>query len=279
MSKIPVELTKEQFEKHVNPHLSKAKRGYIGKISLFKIFNYILYRVHTGCQWERLPIDKERDSSDKKEISHDAIAYHHRKWSKDGSLKKVWEGGILTVKSDLDLFEAGFDGTHSIAKKGGESVAYQGRKKAKTTNILPVTDSNGYVIGTTGLVAGNHNDSYNLKSNLQTLFKDMKKIGLVLTGTYFNADTASDTKDARKTCFNHGLIPNIKENKRNRKRQKRGPQRFFNSEVYKRRFISERTFGWIDKFKSLVVRYDRKDDYFMGAHHIAFAMLNLRNAF
>ncbi|MDM8553811.1 hypothetical protein QUF75_03675 [Desulfococcaceae bacterium HSG7] len=178
----------------------------------------------------------------------------------------------------MDLSEAGFDGTYSIAEKGGESVAYQGRKKAVTTDILPVTDSNGYVTGTIDLVAGCHNDSYNLKSDLRTLFKDMKKIGLVRTGTCFNADTASDTEDARKTRFNHGLIPNIKENKRNRKRLKRGPKRFFNSEVYKRRFISERTFGWIDKFRSLVVRYDRKDDYFMGDHHIAFAMLNLRNA-
>lgn len=30
-------------------------------------------------------------------------------------------------------------------------------------------------------------------------------------GAYFNADT----RDARKVCFNHGLIPNVDENKRN----------------------------------------------------------------
>ena len=44
----------------------------------------------------------------------------------------------MAIVDDLDLSEVNFDGSHSLAKKGGESVAYQGRKKAKTTNILPL---------------------------------------------------------------------------------------------------------------------------------------------
>ena len=91
------------------------------------------------------------------------------------------------------------------------------------------------------------------------------------------ADKAFDTKDARKTCFNHAVMPNIDENKRNRKTVKRGRKRFFNAEVYKRRFTCERTFAWIDKFKALLIRFDRKNVYFLGAHFIAFAMINLRH--
>jgi hypothetical protein len=63
----------------------------------------------------------------KKEISHDAVYYHFRKWSRDGSPKNVWEASILTIQSDLNLSEINLDGSHAIAKKGGESVAYQGR--------------------------------------------------------------------------------------------------------------------------------------------------------
>jgi len=37
----------------------------------------------------------------------------------------------------------------------------------------------------------------------------MKRLGLRLQGAFFNADSIFDTKDARKTCFNHGLISNI----------------------------------------------------------------------
>ena len=94
---------------------------------------------------------------------------------------------------------------------------------------------------------------------------------------YFNTDIAFETKAARKTCFNHDLIPNIDKNKRNRKGVKRGRKRLFNAEVYKHRFTSERTFAWIDKFRALLLRFDRRDAYFLGAHFIVFALINLRH--
>ena len=129
MSSIPTELTPEQFAQHVEPHLSKAKRGFVSTIPLFKIFNYILYFLYTGCQWRKLPIDKDPNDPEKKELSWWAVYHHFRKWSKDGSLQKLWENSISCIKELLNLSELSLDGTHTIAKKGGESVAYQGRKK------------------------------------------------------------------------------------------------------------------------------------------------------
>ena len=199
--------------------------------------------LHTGCQWYQLPIVAEPDNPDKKEISHDAVYYHFSKWSRDGSLQKVWEHSVMTITPALNLSEIILDGSHVIAKKGGEAVAYQGRKKAKTTNILPMTDATGFIVASTGLIAGNHNDAYHLKPHLQKAFKSLKRLGLEISGAYFNADKAFDTKAARKTCFNHGLIPNIDENKRNRKSAKHGKKRFFNQEIYKHRFTSERSFA------------------------------------
>jgi transposase len=68
-------------------------------------------------------------------------------------------------------------------------------------------------------------------------------------------------------------------NQRNRKVTKRGRKRLFDKEVYKHRFTSERSFAWIDKFRALLLRFDRKDVSFFGAHCIAFAMINLRHVF
>ena len=56
------------------------------------------------------------------------------------------------------------------------------------------------------------------------------------------------------------------ENTRNRKNTKRGGKRLFNADVYKPRFASERTLAWIDKFKALLIRFERKDAYFLGFH-------------
>ena len=69
------------------------------------------------------------------------------------------------------------------------------------------------------------------------------------------------------------------ENKRNRKGVKRGRKRLFNPFIYKQRFSIERTFAWVDKFRALRLRDDRKDAHFLGGHHLAFALINLRHLF
>jgi transposase len=109
--------------------------------------------------------------------------------------------------------------------------------------------------------------------------KSMKRLGLAIAGAFFSADSACDTRDARKVCLNFGVIPNIAENRRNRKAPRRGRKRLVNAKVYKWRFTNERSFAWIDRFRALLIHFDRKDDHFLGAHHIAFAMINLRHVF
>jgi transposase len=274
---IPVKLSETEFKKYIEPHLSKAKRGYVSKIPLYKIFNYILYVLYSGCQWQSLPIENKQNNPTQKEISYQAVYYHFCKWSRDGSLKKVFEVSVKTIKGLLNLSEINFDGSHTISKKGGESVKYQGRKKAKTSNILPVTEKMGYIVATTQIIAGNHHDSFELKEKLQQIFKCLKRLSLNIKGAYFNADSAFDSKDARKVCWNHGVIPNIDENQRNCRKVRRGRKRHFNKDVYNNRFSIERSFAWVDKFKRLLIRFERKDTYFLGFHFIAFTMINLRN--
>ena len=126
-------------------------------------------------------------------------------------------------------------------------------------------------------MAGNHNDSYELKTTIKTLFADLNRCGLDYRGAYFNADSSFDTREARKMLWNRGVIPNIPENIRNRKTTKRGRKRQYRPDVYKRRFVSERSFAWIDVFKTLLVRFERKAVYCLGFHHLAFTLINLRN--
>src|SRR5215510_15179585 len=138
MSAIPTSVTELEFNTHILPFLRTAKRGYVSKIPLYKIFNYVLYRLHTGCQWEKVPIEQADN------IPWWTVYYHVRKWSRDGSLQQLWQHSVEMVKAVLDTSVLNVDGSHTLAKKGGEAVAYQGRKKAKTSNILPITDHNGY---------------------------------------------------------------------------------------------------------------------------------------
>jgi transposase len=66
MSTIPTKITQDAFDCHVRPHLSTARRGFECKIALYKVFNYILYWLHTGCQWEQLPIAPDASDPEKR---------------------------------------------------------------------------------------------------------------------------------------------------------------------------------------------------------------------
>jgi transposase len=126
-------------------------------------------------------------------------------------------------------------------------------------------------------VAGQHNDSYELEQKLKNIFTDLKRLEMDYKGAFFNADKSFDSRAGRKILWNRGVIPNIPENKRNRKTVKRGRKRHYNPSIYKKRFVSERSFAWIDVFKTLLIRFERKAAYCLGFHHLGFALINLRN--
>jgi len=277
MSTIPTRIIEDQFKTHSLPFLRTAKRGVVIKIPLYKVFNYILYRLYTGCQWAALPIGRDTNNPTQPEISWDAMYYPYRQWSRDGSLERVWPHSILTIQDDLDWLVLSLHGSHALAKKGRQAVAYQKRKRAKTSNSLPIIDHKGYILATTDIVAGHHHAAFDLKPHLQSAFKAIKRPGLSIAGAFFNADSAFDTQAARQVCLTHHIVPNIAENKRNRKYPKRGPKRLFNPAVSKDRFASERTVAWIDQFRTLLVRFDLKKIYFIGSHFLTFTLINLRN--
>jgi len=112
-NKLPIKVSQKDFNKYISPYLSKGKRGPNPKISYYKIFNYILYVLHTGCQWEKLPIRN-------KEIHWSAIYSRHNRWSKDGSYENLFMNSIAVLKDNgkLDLSILHGDGSNTVAKKG-----------------------------------------------------------------------------------------------------------------------------------------------------------------
>lgn len=72
----------------------------------------------------------------KKEISYHAVYYHYRKWSQDGSLKKVWEQSLLLIQSDLNSSELHLMAHRLLPKK----VANQWPIKGETNKQYPPLD-------------------------------------------------------------------------------------------------------------------------------------------
>ena len=103
----------------------------------------------------------------------------------------------------------------------------------------------------------NATDMVLLPKGLKALKQVATEVGVDLRDAYLNLDGGFDSIANRKSIFNAGLIPNIPENPRNRKRPKRGRKRLFNAAIHALRMRVERTFAWEDKFKRLLLRFER----------------------
>jgi hypothetical protein len=115
-----------------------------------------------------------------------------------------------------------------------------------------------------------------LPKGLQALKQVAKEVGLDLKGAYLNLDGGFDSIRNRKCMFNAGMIPNITENPRHRKTTKRGRKRLFNEAIHMLRARVERTFAWEDKFKRLLLRFERIQQRHYGMKLMAYTLINLR---
>lgn len=112
-NELPKKVSLKDFNRYIKPHLKKPVKGPKPKLSLYKIFNYILYVLHTGIQWNQL---KPR----RKEIYWTNVYKWHNRWSKDGSYQALFEASVIHLK-ETDQLDASIihgDGTNTVVKKG-----------------------------------------------------------------------------------------------------------------------------------------------------------------
>jgi Transposase DDE domain len=151
-----------------------------------------------------------------------------------------------------------------------------GYKHQKGEKIIAITDSNGFVLAPVPVAPVNETDMVLLPKGLNALKQVAKEVGLDLERAYLNLDGGFDSIRNRKCIFNAGMIPNIPENPRNRKRPKRGRKRLFNKAIHALRLRVERTFAWEDKFKRLLLRFECIQQRHYGMKLLAYTLINLR---
>jgi transposase len=155
-------------------------------------------------------------------------------------------------------------------------MGYSGYKHQKGEKVLAIIDNHGYVLAPLPVAPVHETDMVLLPQGLQAWKQVAKQVGLDLRDAYLNLDGGFDSAHNRKCIFHAGLIPNITENPRNRKTTKRGRKRFFNEAIHALRMRVERTFAWEDKFKRLLLRFERIQQRHDGMKLMAYTLINLR---
>ena len=115
-----------------------------------------------------------------------------------------------------------------------------------------------------------------LPQGLKALKQVAKEVRVDLRGAYVNLDGGFDSRHNRKMIFNAGIIPNITEHPRHRQTTQRGRKRFFNEAIHALRMHVERTFAWEEKFKRLLLRFERIQQRHYGMKWMASTLINLR---
>ncbi|HEY0055745.1 MAG TPA: IS5 family transposase [Pedobacter sp.] len=263
-------LSKDMIERWILPHLLLGKRGFSSKVPVCEIVMLILYKLKTGCQWRYLPV---KQFFEQEQLTWQGVYYHFNRWSKLDCWKQVWVHLLAQHHAYLDLSSAQLDGSHTLAKNGGESIGYQGRKAAKTCNSLFIADNQGLMLSMASPQEGNHHDLYEIETLFEQLTQLLQEAGIDLRGVFLNADPGFDCQTLRKVCQQKQIQPNIKNNPRNNPQE---DYQYFDEELYKRRTVIERANAWLDSFKALLIRFETLVTTWVAFHLIAFAVIFIR---
>lgn len=259
-----------QVLKEICPHLSLGLKKNNAKVLLEQVVEAILYRLKTGCQWRELPTKQFFDV----DYSWNSVYQHFAKWSKDESWERAKENIFEKHKGLLDMSSIQLDGSQTLAKRGGEKVGYQSRKRGVASNMLFFCDDNGVPLSCSEVVAGNHHDVFDIEKQLDKMLEDIKKSNIRTDYLFVNADAGFDSQELREYCKRNDLFANIDFNKRNGNISDR--EEIFDEKLYKRRFVIERMNAWLDGFKALLIRYETKVKHWRDMHLIAFCCILIR---
>jgi transposase len=231
-----------------------------------------------GCQWKELPIDK--DGEGRLETHYTRIYRIWRRWVENGCIDAIFAGSVSRLHQDglLDVTVIHGDGTTAAAKKGGDNLGFSGHKKVKGDKVVAFCDRHCNVIAPFVAAPGNRNESPLLREALPEVMRIAREVGMDLQGTIVSLDGVYDCRANRKAIFNRGMVPNINPNPRAGKQPKRGRKPIFEPAIFKERFWTiERVFAWEDKFRRLLLRFERISGLHYAFKTLAYTMINLRH--
>ena len=184
--------------KEFSSYLTLGLKKNNAKVRVEQVVEAILYRLKTGCQWRELPVKQFFDVA----YSWNSVYAHFARWCKENIWDVVKVKIFEKYKNLLDLSSIQLDGSQSLAKRGGESVGYQLRKRGCTSNMLFFCDNNGISLSCSEVIPGNRHDVYDIENQLDKMLNDIKKSNIRTDYLFLNADAGFDTENLR----NYGSV-------------------------------------------------------------------------
>jgi hypothetical protein len=148
--------------------------------------------------------------------------------------------------------------------------------------VLAIADNRGNIIAPLVARPVNVHDSKLFYESFTNLLEIAESLELEIRNSYLTLDSGFDNAETKSEIIFRELIPVIKPNPRNRNWEK--THKMLDEfepleDIYKERHNIERCFAWEDTYRKLAVRYEKRQDTFMGFRYLAYSMINFRWVF
>jgi len=229
-----------------------------------QMLDAIFYVLRTGCQWKALPRSLGAPSTVHERFQH---------WVEAGVFRRLWASGLLEYdeRVGIDWEWQAMDGALTKAPLGGESTGRNptDRGKGGVKRSL-LTEGRGVPVGLSVDGANRH---------------DMKLVDRTLASIpverptptpeepqQLSLDKGYDYAAVRETVAAYGYTAHIRT---------RGEEATARRDIpgYRaRRWLVERTHSWMNRFRRLLIRWEKKVDHYLAFLHFACAWIAFRAA-
>ena len=223
--------------------------------SLREVFNGVRWIIRTGAQWRMMPND----------LPPWATVYQQaQRWLKAG----VFEAMVHDLRLLLRLAEgrneqpsaAIFDSrTLQSSPESGERAAYDGAKRRKGSKMHMAVDTLGHLLALHVTPANEQDRAQVCQLAQQVQAVTGQSVELAFVDQGYSGETA------QQAAAQHGIQLEVVKL----------PEAKKGFVLLPRRWVVERSFGWMARFRRLARDYERLPDTLKGLHFLAFAILML----
>jgi putative transposase len=230
-----------------------------------KAMDAIFFRLRTGCQWGALDATGI--------CKHSSAHRRFQEWAAAGVFVNLWATGLEEYDQikGLDWQWLAMDGAMTKAPLGGERTGRNPTDRGKQgTKRSLLVEANGIPVGL-AVEGANRHDKKLVEPTLESIPVERpeptedKPQGMCL-------DKGYDYDDTRELVREFGFTAHVRARGEEAVALKR------EAGFKARRWVVERTHSWMNRFRGILIRWDKKVENYFGMLHMACAWITYRSA-
>jgi putative transposase len=253
LKRYPTDMTDEEWSVIASLFPPPGKRGRPRKTDLREVVNAIRYLVRTGCGWEMLPSDFP---------PWQTVYWWFRRFLRQLLFRTIHDIALMADRERVGREAsptAGIIDSQSIKAPGAKKRRYDAGKKIVGRKRHIAVDTDGRLL-MVNLTTADISDSAGAQMILDAIRKRWPWL------KHFFADGAYDRGQLMdKAAFLDFVIEVV-----------RRTDKEAGFKILPRRWVVERTFGWMTRWRRLVRDYETRIDVSEAMIHIALGSLLLR---